>query len=91
MPPLSLSDIQLNLIQQASSLLAPQARDSFLRSICNRLDNVADPTDHDISTAINFVLGCQIGGGPRAFIQPKQPKGYRHEKRSSKVFQSGQR
>jgi hypothetical protein len=75
MPPLSLSDQQLDLVTRAAGLLPPQQRGPFLQSISNRVGDVASPTDHDIRDAIDFVLGCRIGGGSRAFIPPKQQKG----------------
>jgi hypothetical protein len=70
----SLDDQQLELVTRAAALLPPQHRDTFLRSIANRVGNVATPTDHDIREAIDFILGCRIGGGSRAFIQPKPKK-----------------
>jgi hypothetical protein len=77
MPPLSLSDQQLSLVQQAAGLLPTHDRCQFLRSIANRL-GTANPTDGDIRDAIDFVLTCRgMGGGHQAFIQPKQAKGYR--------------
>jgi hypothetical protein len=74
--PLSFSDEQLELVTRAAALVSPHDRDHFLRSIANRLGDTANPTDGDIRDAIDFVLNCRgVGGGSRAFIQPKQAKG----------------
>lgn len=68
MPPLSLSDEQLELVTGAAALLPTHDRDRFLRSIANRIGDLAQPTNDDIRGAIDFVLGCRIGGGNKAFI-----------------------
>jgi hypothetical protein len=76
MPPLSFSDEQLDLVTRAAALVSPHDRDRFLRSIANRIGDVVHPTDGDIRDAVDFVIGCRgIGGGSRAFIQPRQSKG----------------
>jgi hypothetical protein len=73
MTPLSLSDTQLSLVQQAATLLSPGRRDGFLRSIANRLCTLPHPTDHDVQDAVNVVLGRHgIAGGTQAFTNQKQ-------------------
>ena len=54
----SLCDHQLQQITKAASLLDVSRRDSFLRSVANRLDLPYHPADADVAYAINFVLGC---------------------------------
>ena len=59
---LSLSDQQLRQVQEAAAQLPVNDRDSFLRSIANRLSD--NPGDHEVSSAINFVLvlrGVAVG------------------------------
>jgi hypothetical protein len=68
MPLLALTDTQLDLVTRAAGLLPPQQRSMFLQSIANRVGDVASPTDHDVRDAIDFILGCRIGGGNKAFI-----------------------
>jgi hypothetical protein len=57
--PLSLSDQQMQRVTAAAALLAPSARDNFLRSIANRLCELASPTDADVAAAVNFVLSTR--------------------------------
>jgi hypothetical protein len=72
MPPHGLSDSQMDKVTQAAGLLPPPQRDHFLRSIANRLDDAAHPTDSDISDAIDFVLSCRgVAGGDQAFARPR--------------------
>lgn len=62
---LGFTDKQLRLVAEASSLLPPSRRDVFLRSVANRLADVADPSDGQIAAAVDFVLsinGIGVGG-----------------------------
>jgi hypothetical protein len=56
---LSLSDHQLQQVQQAAAMLPVGNRDAFLRSIAGRLSGIATPTDRDVAHAVSFVRGCQ--------------------------------
>jgi hypothetical protein len=62
-----LSDDQLADVTRAASLLPPQQRDRFLRSIANRLSDFAGGglSDYELGQAISFVLGCY--GATRPF------------------------
>jgi hypothetical protein len=72
MTPLSFSDEQLDLVTRAAGLLPTHDRNRFLRSIANRLEDTANPTDFDIRSAIDFILGARLGGGKKAFIPARQ-------------------
>jgi hypothetical protein len=68
---LALTDNQLDLVQRAAALLPLHDRDHFLRSLANRMGNVAHPSDHDVQDAVDFILNCRgIGGGHAAFTRP---------------------
>jgi hypothetical protein len=56
---LTLSDHQLQQVQQAAAMLPVNDRDTFLRSMAGRLSAIRFPTDYDVSNAVNFVLGCR--------------------------------
>jgi hypothetical protein len=71
MPPLSFSDEQLDLVTRAAALLPTHQHNTFLQSISNRIGASPKPTNDDIKDAIDFVLGCRIGGGSKAFIPPR--------------------
>jgi len=67
--PLSLSDQQLALVQQAASMIPVHDRCHFLRSIANRIGDIAHPSDDDIREAVDLVLNCRgIAGGADAFV-----------------------
>src|SRR5437016_3810279 len=56
---MALTDSQMDQVKQAAALLQPSQRDLFLRSIANRLSEIAAPTDNDVATAVNLVLSCR--------------------------------
>jgi hypothetical protein len=75
MPPLALSDEQLDRVMAAASMLPVTSRDAFLKSVAGRVAGVPylgmDPVEH----AIAVVLGIYgVAGGHRAFVQPKRSK-----------------
>jgi hypothetical protein len=53
--PLSLSDHQLEMVQQAASMLALRERDHFMRSVASRVVAIG-VDDAAIATAIQLVL-----------------------------------
>jgi hypothetical protein len=55
--PLSLSDIQLERLLQAAELLPVHARDSFLRSVANRVADLPQIGAAEIETAIRRRAG----------------------------------
>jgi hypothetical protein len=68
MPPLALTDNQLDLVQRAAALILPSDRCRFLQSIANRLGDNADPSDDQIMDALDFVLNNRgIITGAKAF------------------------
>jgi hypothetical protein len=68
MPPLALTDQQLNLVTRAAGMITEHDRDLFLRSIANRIGDLAHPSDHDIQDALDFVLNNRgVVGGVKAF------------------------
>jgi hypothetical protein len=69
--PLALTDNQLDLVTRAAALLPLHDRDHFLRSISNRIGDVANPDDTAVQDTVAFVLNCGgIGGGHAAFTHP---------------------
>jgi hypothetical protein len=56
---LTLTDHQLRQVQTAAAMLPVNARDSFLRSVANRLATIHQPNDHQVNSAISFVLGLR--------------------------------
>jgi hypothetical protein len=56
---LSLSNHQLQQMQQAAAMLPVNGRDSFLRSVAGRLLAIDTPTDSDVARALSFVLGLR--------------------------------
>jgi hypothetical protein len=54
--PLSLSDSQLERLLQAAELLPVNARDSFLRSVANRVADLPQVGTAEIEAAIAVVL-----------------------------------
>ena len=74
MPPLSLNDEQMDFVTRAAAMLPPQQRDSFLRSIANRLADVARPTNFDVRHGDRFRHRLRIGGGSRAFLSNHRNK-----------------
>ena len=72
MAPLSFSDVELNRIRDAASLLPTEKRDRFLRNVATRLGDLQAPTYADIELAITRALSAHgIAVGRRAFS--KQP------------------
>jgi hypothetical protein len=64
MPPLALTDCQLERVMRAAALLPPSRRDGFLRSVANRLSEVSGGIDE----AIAFVLASyDVSVDPWAF------------------------
>jgi hypothetical protein len=51
---LALTDQQLALLQNAAALIPPHDRQSFLRSVANRLPS--SPSDDDVAVALRLVL-----------------------------------
>lgn len=56
---LALDDGQMNQLLAAAELLPTPSRDAFLRSVANRLSDISNPTNADISDAITFVLSSR--------------------------------
>ena len=56
---IALDDGQMNQLLAAAELLPTNSRDAFLRSIANRLADIRNPTNADISDAITFVLNTR--------------------------------
>ena len=54
MPPLSLSDRQLRLLQNAVRSVPFDRRDAFVRGVASHL--CSEPSDHAVSAAINAQL-----------------------------------
>jgi hypothetical protein len=54
MPPLSLSDYQLNLIQEAARSVPLERRDQFLRNVASHLGHL--PSDAAVQAAIDAQL-----------------------------------
>jgi hypothetical protein len=80
---LALSDQQLKTVETAAALLPVNARDTFLRSIANRLSDIATPSDHDVATAVSFVLNTRGVSAP-LFLCDAAPTKQPHAQR--KVF-----
>ena len=56
---MAFTDEQLNQVLSAAKLLSSgNSRNAFLRSVANRLVDVLEPTDQDVTAAIAFVLNC---------------------------------
>ena len=60
----SLSDEQLDLVTHAASMIPVHDRDFFLRSVANRIGDLARPSDDAVREAIDLVLNCRgiVGG-----------------------------
>lgn len=70
--PLALTDTQLALVQQAAGMIPVHDRCHFLRSVANRLGDVAHPSDDAIQDAVDFVLNCRgVAAGVEAFASTK--------------------
>jgi hypothetical protein len=68
MPPLSLSDEQLDRVMAAAAMLPVSSRDAFLRSVAGRVAGVPNVGIAEVETAIAFVLNSYgVGGGVNAF------------------------
>jgi hypothetical protein len=74
---MALTDHQLKTVQQAASMLPLHARDSFLRSVANRLSPHAAPTDADIARAVSFVLNCRGVAVGHAHPVKEKPHAFR--------------
>jgi hypothetical protein len=55
---LSFSNRQLRLIMNAAEMIPQSQRDTFLRSVANRLSD-HQPTLADVQSAVTFVLNCR--------------------------------
>jgi hypothetical protein len=70
MPPLALTDNQMDLVTRAAALLPLHDRCRFLQSIANRIGDVAHPSDDAIQDAVDFVLNCRgVAGGVAALTR----------------------
>ena len=69
MPPFAFDDAMLDRLMAAAALLPVGARDSFVRSVGNRLAGLRFPPGlGELEVAIAFVLNTRgIGGGHQAF------------------------
>jgi hypothetical protein len=79
---LSLSDKQMEVVQQAAAMLPTNNRDPFLRSVAGRLADVATPTDYDVATAVTFVLNTRGVSTPLYFnsgTKMKKPHAWRKD------------
>jgi hypothetical protein len=56
---LSFSNRQLRLIMNAAEMIPQSQRDTFLRSVANRLGDLHHPTLADVQSAVTFVLNCR--------------------------------
>jgi hypothetical protein len=56
---IALDDTQMDNLLAAAKLLPTGSRDAFLRSVANRLNDICQPTNSDISEAITFVLSSR--------------------------------
>ncbi len=57
--PLALDDAQMSQLLGAAQLVPVNSGAIFLRSVANRLADVRDPSNADISNAITFVLNAR--------------------------------
>jgi hypothetical protein len=76
--PLALTDQQLSLVTQAASLIAPAARDAFLRSVASVLGSSEHPSDSAVIRALRFVLAERgVAVGERYFTETRNRGGDR--------------
>jgi hypothetical protein len=69
MPPLALTDEQMDRLLAAASMLPISSRDAFLKSVAGRVAGVPCLGMAEIESAIAFVLNNYgIAGGHRAFV-----------------------
>ncbi len=57
--PLALTSDQMSQLLGAAQLIPQGSRDSFLRSVADRLADIRDPSNANISDAITFVLSSR--------------------------------
>lgn len=74
----SLSDVELDRVMDAASMLPVHQRDSFVRSVAGRVAGIPHFGLAEIESAISFVLNCRgIGGGHDAFTRNRTTKAER--------------
>lgn len=93
MPLVSFTDDQIAKLKTIAALLpAGAARESFLRSVGNRLADLPHPpNDADIQAALDFDLSCRsVAGGVQAFSNVKSTdKSAAASARAERQFRTG--
>jgi hypothetical protein len=72
MPPLSLTDQQMDRLMDAAAMLPVSSRDAFLKSVAGRVAGIPCVGHAEFERAICFVLGSYGVAGGKDFTQKRR-------------------